>query len=70
MLELLPPMPGASRFCDQTCHPCSIFCGMHVQAQLAALPMQYADAYEGHLTDLRTLLHADLWADVQERAPL
>lgn len=30
--------------------------------------MQYADAYEGHLTDLRTLLEADIWADVQERA--
>lgn len=39
-----------------------------VQAQLEALPMQYADAYEGHLTDLRTLLETDIWADVQARA--
>lgn len=37
--------------------------------QLDRLPMPYADKLEGHLTDLRTLLEADIWEDVQNSVP-
>jgi hypothetical protein len=37
--------------------------------QLNRLPMPYADKLEGHLTDLRTLLEADIWEDVQNSVP-
>ena len=40
------------------------------QAQLDALPMPFADKLDGHITDLRTLLEADVWEDVKRSAPL
>jgi hypothetical protein len=40
------------------------------QALLHRLPMLYADHFDGHITDMRELLDADIWADVQACAML
>ena len=38
------------------------------QAQIDRLPLLFADHFDGHITDLRELLDADVWADVQRCA--
>lgn len=38
------------------------------QAQIDRLPLLFADRFDGHITDLRELLDADVWADVQSCA--
>lgn len=48
--------------------PASAVC--RAQAQLDRLPMLYADKFDGHITDMRELLDADVWADVQACAIL